>query len=281
MKVKQILAFSLLSISSALFLNSCGDETDPAPTIDMIAENGSVTGDITMDGNKAFTLVFNVTDNSKVKSIEVSSSVDLRSTPQLDTTINAKTVKIKLNRTSLSRIAFEVWTITATDDKGNTSNKSFTITTNTAASGAPLIAYTKDNNNLPFKVWNFSGPNAGAFDLLLGSSRVKNDDDADKDIHDSTAASEVANWPGRWTSKNRTTFKKITSYTFNDITNTGQLDAAWNSSANEVKFMKLDNGDLYIAKLRGGTTKVLVQIVAVTKTAGDNLDNVQFNFKRE
>lgn len=281
MKVKQILAFSLLSMSSALFLSSCGDETDPAPTIDMIAENGSVTGDITMDGNKAFTLVFNVSDDSKVKSVEVNSSVDGRSTPQLDSTINAKTVKIKLNRTSLSRVAVEVWTITATDDKGNTSNKSITITTNTSASGNPLIAYTKDNNNLPFKVWNFHGPNAGAFDLLLGSSRVKNDDDADKDIHDSTGTAEIANWPGRWTSKNGTTFKKITNYAFADITNTGQLDAAWTAAANEVKFMTLANGDLYIAKLRGGNAKILIEVVSVTKTAGDNLDNVQFNFKRE
>jgi hypothetical protein len=45
--------------------------------------------------------------------------------------------------------------------------------------------------------------------------------------------------------------------------------------------MTLANNDLYIAKLRGGNSKILIQIVAVTKTSGDNLDNIQFNFKRE
>ena len=50
---------------------------------------------------------------------------------------------------------------------------------------------------------------------------------------------------------------------------------------NEVKFMILANNDLYIVKLRGGNTKILIQVVAVTKTSGDNLDNIQFNFKKK
>jgi len=281
MKLKQILNLSILAVSSVFVLNSCGDGTDnPAPIIDLIAESGSITGDVTMDGDKAFTLVFNVSDDSKVKSVEVSSSVDGRSSAQFDTTVGAKTIKIKLSKKSLARIASEVWTISATDDDGNTSTKAITITTNTSASGTPLTEFTKDNNNLPFKVWNFHGPNAGAFDLMEGIPQTKSDPNADKDIHDSTGTSEIAQWPGRWVSKNATMFKKVTSYTFANIINTGMLDAAWASSGAETKFMMVNTGDLYIAKLRGTNTKVLVSIVEVKKTSGDNLDYIQFNFKK-
>lgn len=282
MKIKHFLSLAILAGSSLFLLNSCGDgSTNPAPTIDIISEAGSITGDVTMDGDKTFTLVFNVSDDKKVKSIEVNSTVDGRVSSQFDTTVSTSSIKIKLTKKSLARIASEVWTISATDDDGGTSSKSFTITTNTNASGNPLTTYTKDNNNLPFKVWNFHGPNAGAFDLMDGIAQTKGDPDSDKDIHDSTSTSEIAQWPGRWTAKNATRFKKVTSYTFANITNTGMLDAAWNASGAEMKFMTLANGDLYIAKLRGTNTKVLINIVSVTKTSGDNLDNVEFTFKKE
>jgi len=282
MKLKQIITLSILAVSSVFVLNSCGDgTTNPAPTIDLIAESGSITGDVTMDGDKAFTLVFNVSDDSKVKSIEVSSTVDGRTAPQFDTTVSTKTIKIKLSKKSLARIATESWTISATDDDGNTSSKVIVITTNTAASGNPLTTFTKDNNNLPFKVWNFQGPNAGAFDLLDGIPQTKADPDSDKDVHDSTGTNEIAQWPGRWVAKNGTRFKKITSYSFADIANTGMLDAAWTAGGAETRIIMLTKGDLYIAKLRGTNQKVLVSITDVVKTSGDNLDYVEFSFKKE
>ncbi len=281
MKVKQILALSLLAVS-AFFLNSCGtDDPNPAPGIDFIAEGGSLTGDVTMDGDKAFSIVFNVTDDSKVKTVEVKSVVNGRVSPQLDTTINAASAKIRLNRKSYAAIATEVWTITVTDDKGSSTSKSLTISTTTAASGDPLTSFEKDNNSLPFKVWNFQGPNAGAFDLLDGTARVKGDPAAEKDLQDSCTLAEVAQWPGRWTSKNGTMFKKVTGYTYADVTNTGQLDAVWNASGNAVKSMTVVAGDLYIASVTRTSAKVLISVDAVTKTAGDNLDYVQFKFKKK
>ncbi|MCB9251820.1 MAG: hypothetical protein H6605_05095 [Flavobacteriales bacterium] len=282
MKFNKLFSVTLLSLGAMFFLNSCGDEsTNPAPTIDMIAENGSVTGDITLGGDEPFTLVFNVSDDSKVKSIEVTSTVDGRTTAQFDTTVNTETIKIKLTRKTLARIASEVWTISATDNDGKTGTKSFTITTNSAAGGNPLTSYDKDPLGKALRVWNFHGPNTGAFDLLDGSAKTKNDNNADKDVHDSTGTAEITQWPGRWTSKNGTMFKKITSYTYDDIQKTGQLDAAWDASGTAVKFMLLAKDDLYVAKLRGTDTKVLVKIIDVVKTSGDNLDYVEFIFKKE
>jgi hypothetical protein len=282
MKIKQIFAFALIAVSSAFVFTSCGPgEDNLSPVIDIISEAGSITGDVTLDGDKAFTLVFNVSDDSKVKTIEVVSSVDGRSSIQLDSTVSTKTIKIKLSRKTLARIATETWTISATDDAGSSSNKSFVITTNTSATGNPLTSYTLDNNSKPFKVWNFHGPNTGAFDLLDGSPKTSGDAAADKDLHDSTSTAEIAQWPGRWCSKNGTTFKLVTSYAYADIANTGQLDAAWNAAGTEMKYMLVKKGDLYIAKLRGTNTKVLVSITDVMKTTGDNLDYVQFIFKKE
>lgn len=282
MKFKQILAFSLVAISSAFLLNSCGgDEPNPAPGLDFIAEGGSITGDVNMDGDKAFTIVFQVTDDSKVKTVEVTSVVDGRISPQLDTTINASSAKIKLSRKSLARIASEVWTIMVTDDKGSTTSKSITINTTSAASGDPLTSFEKDNANVPFKLWNYQGPNPEAFNLLDGVPLQRNDPSAEKDLQDSCVLAEVSTWPGRVTSKNGTLFKKVTSYTYDNVVNTGQLDAAWNASGSETKVFVAVKGDLYIAKISRTNAKVLVYITDVIKTAGDNLDYVQFKFKKK
>ena len=292
MKIKQLLIFSLVAISSAFWLNSCGPENiNPAPGIDIIAEGGSITGDVSMDGDKSFTLVFQVSDNSKVKSVEVYSVVDGRKSIQLDTTINASSSKIKLTRRSLARKTKEVWTISATDDEGKSSSTSLTITTTSEIGGDNLASYTKDNFEQPLKVWNVYGPNAGAFDLLDGTPRVKDDPAAEKDLHDSCAQTEIPQWPGRLTSKNGTTFKKVTLYAYSDISNTGQLDAAWNASGSAKKFLTVQAGDLFIANilqrvvppLRSGG-KVLVYVVEVKKTPGtnnDNLDYIHFNFKKK
>lgn len=286
MKIKQILSLSFLAIVSAFMFNSCGgDEVNPAPGIDFIAENSSITGDVTMDGNKPFTIVFNVNDNSKVKTVVVTSVVNGRVSPQLDTTVNSASAKIKLSRVSYAAKATEVWTITATDDKGVSSSKSISITTTTEASGDPLTSYEKDNSTPPqtFKVYNFQGQKAGAFNLKDIIPMTINDPAADKDIQDSCITTETNNWPGRWTSKNGTQFRKVTGYAYADITNTGQLDAAWNASGNSMKFMVVAKDDLYIANIRGGTIKVLIQITNVVKTTGigENNDYVEFKFKKK
>lgn len=286
MKLKRLLFYSVTVFGLLFVLNSCGggDSTNPAPEIDLISEGGSITADISMDGDTTFKLVFSVRDDSKkIKKVEVTSTVDGRVTVQLDTTINETYTKIKLNRRTLARKASEKWTITASDDEGVSSNKSITITTISDKAGDPLVSFDKDALNAPLRVWNFLGSKAGAFDLLDGTPKVSGDNNADKDVHDSVTVAELAAWPHRWTSKNKTLFKKVTSYTYENILNTGQLDAAWDASGTAVKWMVVNVGDLYIAKLRGTNTKVLIKItdVVVTPGTGENNDYVQFNFKKK
>lgn len=282
MKIKHIIALSVLTVTTGFLLNSCGTETpNPKPTISLIAEGGSLIGDATMDGDKAFKLVFQVSDDSKVEKVVVSSVVNGRTSPQFDTTLNSASSKISLTRRSYAAIATEVWTISVTDDKGASETRSFTINTTSAASGDPLSAFDKDNNNLPFKVWNINGPNTGAFDLSDGTPRTKNDPIAEKDLLDSCIFAEIPNWPARLTSANGTLYKKVTGYVYDDITNTTQIDAAWDASGVAKKLIVVAKDELYIAKLRGGNAKVLVYITNVVKTTGDNLDYIQFKFKKK
>lgn len=285
MKLKKLLFYSITVFGLLFILNSCGDESaNPAPEIDLISEGGSITADISMDGDTTFKIVFSVRDDSKkIKKVEVTSTVDGRVTIQLDTTINETYTKIKLNRRTLARKASEKWTITASDDAGISSSKSITITTTTDKAGAPLTSYDKDALGAPLRVWNFLGSKAGAFDLLDGAPKVSGDNNVDKDIQDSVTVSELVAWPHRWTSKNNTMFKKVTSYTYDNIINTGQLDAAWDASGTAVKWMVVNTGDLIIAKLRGTDTKVLIKVtdVVVTPGTGENNDYVQFNFKKK
>ncbi|NUM31860.1 MAG: hypothetical protein HUU47_05995 [Bacteroidetes bacterium] len=286
MKLKRILFYSITVFGLLFLLNSCGDgeSTNPAPEINLIAEGGSLTADVSMDGDTTFKIVFSVSDDSKkIKKVEVTSTVDGRVTPQFDTTINETYTKIKLTRRTLARKATEKWTITATDDQGESSSKSINITTISDKAGDPLISYDKDALNNPLRVYNFLGTKAGAFDLLDGTPKVSGDNNAEKDVHDSVTTSELSNWPHRWTSKNGTLFKKVTSYTYDNIVNTGQLDAAWDASGTATKWLVVNVGDLIIAKLRGTNTKVLLKItdVVVTSGTGENNDYVQFNFKKK
>ncbi len=282
MKIKYIIALTLVTFTTGLLLNSCGSETpNPAPTISIIAEGTSLIGDATMDGDKSFKLVFQVSDDSKVSRVEVKSVVNGRVSPQYDTLVNSASTKITLNKRSYAAIATEVWTISVTDDQGATATKSFTITTTNAASGDPLSAFDKDNNNLPFKIWNINGPNAAAFDLNDGTPRTKNDPLAEKDLLDSCIFAEIPNWPARLTSANGSLYKKVTGYAYDDITNTTQIDAAWDASGTAKKLIVAAKDELYIAKIRGTNAKVLVYITNVVKTTGDNLDYIQFKFKKK
>jgi len=288
MKIKQILTFSLAAIASAFVLNSCGPDEEKvnlAPVIDLVAEAGSVTGDVSLPGDQNFTVIMSISDDVKVNTVEVTSSIAGRISVQLDTTINGISTRIKLVRKTFAAKASEIWTISATDDKGVSSSKKFTITTTTDVTpGAALTTYTKGTDGLDFRVWNVHGIQPGAFDLEDGVARLKNDDDKEKDLNDSTTISEISQWPARWsTGKSGSRYKKVGgSYTFDNITNEGQLDAAWNASGSEIRFMKPKKGDLYIALLpRVGGKKVLVSITDVVTTSVDNNDFIQFVFKKK
>lgn len=284
--------FALASIVAlgTIFIQSCGPGNDPAPTpeVNFIGDAGFTAQDASINGGTAFKIGVVATHSVKLSKLEIFVAYD--GGPNLkpadctvcDSSIDGTNLRAIYNGVTRSIAGTEKWTFRVTDKDGESTSKSITITT-TAAGGVNLIEISKDNDNNTLKVWNFKGPKAGAYDLYNGGNLLSSDPNSDKDIQDSTRDEEVSNWPARWSSRNGTTFKLVTSYTYAQITNSTALESAWNTSGTpKVALTGLKTGDLIVAKLRNmADTYALIQITNVVKTGSDNNDYVEFKYKKK
>ena len=104
-----------------------------------------------------------------------------------------------------------------------------------------------------------------------------NDPNSQKDIQDSTAVGEK--WVGRWTSRNGSTFKKMSADKWNSITNDATIVAAWAAATGETSVIDLKEGDAYLVNIKGTSTKfAAVLITALDKTVATK-EFAQFVYK--
>lgn len=284
--------FALASVvaAGAVVFQSCngGDGTEPSPEVNFIGDAGFTAQDASINGATAFKIGVVATHSEKLSKLEIFVAYD--GGPNLkpadctvcDSSIDGTNLRAVYNGVTRAIAGTEKWTFRVTDKKGNSTSKSITITT-TGAGGQNLIEITKDNTGASLKVWNFKGPKAGAYDLKNGGNLLAADDNKDKDIQDSTLDTEVANWPARWSSRNGTTFKLVTAYTYDQITNTSQIDAAWvGSGSAQIALTGLKTGDVIVAKLRNvDGDYALLKVTNVVKTNTDNNDYVEFVYKKK
>ena len=285
MKKIKLLSLAVVLGLGSIFITSRGDTETvaPKPTLEFIGGSGYVSGDISLAASTDFLVGINASHSEKMKTVKISVSYDggAEVTPVgcslCDSTIDTKALRVDFKGTTEPTAGIEVWNFTISDKDGNSTTKTITIT-NIGNGGADLIEYVQDNNSQPFKVWNFKGAKEGAYQL--GCCNLKSSDpNSDKDIHDSTATSEIANWPSRWTSRNGTQFKKATTYNWANVTNEAELEAAWNGSGAAAGFVDVTDGDVYILNIKNSGTYALVEITDVVETAADNNDYVQFRYK--
>ncbi|MBT8326503.1 MAG: hypothetical protein KJP21_02190 [Bacteroidia bacterium] len=285
MKKIKLLSLAVVLGLGSIFITSCGDTEDvaPKPVLEFIGGSGYVSDDITLAANTDFVVGINASHTEKMKSIKISVSYDggAEVTPVgcslCDSTLNDAELRVDFKGTTEPTAGTEVWNFTIADKDGNSTTKSITIT-NIGDGGATLIEYLLDNNQETFKVWNFAGAKEGAYQL--GCCNLKSSDpNSDKDIQDSTAGSEIANWPARWTSRNGTQFKKATTYNWANVTNEAELEAAWNGSGTAETAVEVADGDVYIANIKNAGTYALIEITDVVETMSDNNDYVQFRYK--
>ena len=174
-------------------------------------------------------------------------------------------------------VGTEIYTFTVADKSGNSTSKTITIT-NIGDPGLELIDLTVDNNGDFFRVYNFRAPTGflGAYYLGQGPMAY-NDPNSQKDIQDSTAVGEK--WVGRWTSRNGSTFKKMSADKWNSITNDATIVAAWAAATGETSVIDLKEGDAYLVNIKGTSTKfAAVLITALDKTVAPK-EFAQFVYK--
>ncbi|MBR9860326.1 hypothetical protein GYB22_06180 [bacterium] len=289
MKRIKLLSLALVATCASIFLTNCGpgEETAPKPVLEFVAGSEYVSSDISLAGDEEFTVGLRGSHTENIVSLKV--TVSYNGGAQLvpancsicDTSFSTKNLDVDFVGTTGTSAGEEVWSFTIADKDGNSTTKTLTIT-NLGTGGQSLIEITQDNNQNTLKVYNFRGPNSGAYDLVVGSNLLSADDNMDKDIQDSTAEAEISNWPARWTSRNGTTFKKMSTYNWGNVTNTTELNAAWNDGGTAVGTISVAKDDVYVAQLRGEAGKfVLIEITDVVSTSGDNLDYVQFRYKKQ
>ena len=286
MKNLKSLALIVTMAAVPVFLSNCGDtETvDPSPVLEFIGGGSYTSGDVSLPTGTDFTVGINASHESNIESLKITVSYDggAALTPAnctlCDTAFSSKDLRVDFTGTTGNSVGEEKWSFTIADKDGNSTTK--TIIIDVLASGDDLFVFEMDNQTppQPHRVWNFIGPNAGAHQIGSGSAS-SSDPNSWKDIQDSISAADGTVWPGRWTSRNGATYKKITSYNWANMTNTAQLETAWNDAAGSgTSVISPATGEFYAMKLTNGKY-AFVEITDVVSTPSDNLDYVQFRYK--
>jgi hypothetical protein len=288
MKNIKLLSLFALVTFGALFISSCGTTDDddtpaPKPVLNFLGGSEFIDEDISKTSDQPFKIAITANHTSNIKTLTVTQSIDGGAEiPLLDSSLSEKIIAeyIYTGTTALTA-GTETYTFTVADKDGNSTSKSIVIT-NLGDPGLNLDVLETDNNGATFKVYNFQGALPGAYGITVGGSLRSNESNDDKDIQDSTGLSETSNWPARWTSRNGTTFKKVSASSWSSITNDSEIAAAWAAGGTPTTFVSVTNGDVYLLNLKSAGKYALVEITDVVSTAGaDNSDYVQFRYKKQ
>jgi hypothetical protein len=283
--IKFLSLFALLSVG-ALFLTNCSgtddDVPEPSPVVNFIGGTDYVDEDVSLAASTTFTMGITASHSSNIKSIKITRAISGNVAIELlDSSVNDKVITdFFFTITTQNSAGTEVYSFIVADKDGNSTTKSLTVT-NLGDPGKKLVEFLVDNNSETFKVWNFRGPNSGAFGITLGDNLNASEANDEKDIQDSTTLNETSTWPARWTSRNGSMFRKVTTSSWSTINNDSELLAAWAASGTSKATVNITNGDLYILDLGNGGAFALVEITEVVTTATDNKDYVQFRFKKQ
>jgi hypothetical protein len=130
-------------------------------------------------------------------------------------------------------------------------------------------------------VWNVKGPYKGAYNLLGGVQVAEGTANDTKDIVDmAVLAGDVVTWPKTLYSLNGTTF--VTAASGFDYANAkdSTLIKAFAAGGTPTTVTKvLADGDVILAKVRGGTKLAAIKIYHVMETTTDNKDYIHFGYR--
>lgn len=131
-------------------------------------------------------------------------------------------------------------------------------------------------------VWNFQGPNQGAFDLVGEAGVSSTGSNTIKDLVDnSTVGTGGVVFPKTWGTANGTTFVKASSTFDYAAVTEDKAKAAYDAGTAASSTGVLAAGDIYIAKnTRFPNNYVVIKITTVTETPSDNLDKIDFTYKK-
>jgi len=258
-------------ISLASVLTGCKDDDDPIIEPKPVIAVSSPSDGASQVSGTTVNLAFTANSGNGLKKVVVKfKSATGSETTKFDTTLASQPSDFNFSRNFIvGSIGTETYTIIVTDKKDNIETKSVNIKSIT---GFELEDFGT--------IFHILGSKPGAFDLVKAEQRVISDSDVDKDI---VNTSTVGFFAGGWMAKNSTLFVKSLSFDYN----TGTINEAKSiyaaGSPNGTVTAPLD-GDVYIAKLRGTDTYVIIKVIANDPTNDEcgctNKGKLTFNFKK-
>lgn len=270
--MKQFKIFALIFAAGLIAFTSCKKEEPEGPSLTISADVTSAwQGD-------TITFTYSVSSNEELELLSwTSSAPSIAPAGEVALSGNSatsKTIEVILPTSGVTAGSLK-FTFVATDKDGDeyADTKEVTITLQEPTPAGTPLAYV----NTSGVVWNFIGPNPGAWDLVANVGKSSGDAAADKDMINTSTVS--LGWVNAWTAGNSTLYVKANSFDYTAGTlEDAQTAYAGGTGAATVTAPAVD--DIYIAKLRGGTNYAVIKITAVTVTPSDNLDKINFSYKK-
>ncbi len=285
--MKNFKLFTLVMLATALVFSSCSkDEEEVAkPTIKFVGNYGSDV-DFTPATEMTKEIVFNanLAAEAKIKSFTITEKKYGTSTAtnpyDADNTKKAKgevsytyNFSKTLSHSDLSGGVTKIeYIFEVTDKEGNNVEKIFTVNVVTTTS-TPLA---NEENGV---IFNLQGLEKGAWDLVNDMAKAANDNDADKDMANTTGGNAV--FKKEWEAKNATMFVKVTGMTYDEFSSEEAAKGYYSSKTPVTKVENVAANDIYVAKLRGEDNYAVIKITNVVETPNDNNDKIEFTYKKK
>jgi hypothetical protein len=247
---KMNLTFTLLAISLISAFTACKKTDDPKvdPVVNPVITVTSPAndGDSKVSGS-VHALAFTAQTDNGLKRVVVKykSSTGTEMT-KFDTLLTSQPSSFSFSRNyTIGAVGTETYTITVTDKKDNILTKSVNIKSITGFGEETLG-----------QISHILGSNSGAFDLSKSEQRLNADADAEKDMSNNDATL----FTGSWAAKNSSLFVKAPAFNYNSGSVIDAAKAYADGTPNAAVSAPVA-GDIYVAKLRGGNTYVLIKVL--------------------
>ncbi|WP_421752887.1 hypothetical protein [Croceimicrobium sp.] len=288
MKIRNLLRFAAAGIL-ALSFTACEDDNDSSLGASLIvteSTSGSTGGALTISQGSSLVFVWDARKGDTDMDLFSVSVTGSNSPSPIPTSLGGRNFPYDIanadDETYIDTLIFPnaginlgvtSYSFTVTDKDGNTDNVTFTVTVE--ANATPM---TNETNGAFFHI---AGSLEGAYDLVNGTVVGASQPDASKDMENTDAAGDA--FTGSWMAANSTMFVKDNSYDYANAT----VEAATSSFAAGTASASVSNpavGDIYIAKLRGGSTYAVIKIVNVDPSDNTcncgNTGKITFDFKK-
>lgn len=288
MKIKNALRFSAL-FALVLGFSACEDDTTTSLGPSLLvneSSTGSTGGAVTITQGSSLVFYWDARKgDSDLEAFSVSNT-GVNQTAPIPTSLGGNTFPYDIanadDETYLDTLIFPLaglntgvtsYTFTVTDKDGNTESVTYTVSVDPGAT--PM---TNEVNGAFFHV---QGSLEGAYDLVDEMVVSASGSDADKDMRNTDDAG--VGFTGSWEAANATMFVKDNSFDYDNAT----VEAATASFASGTAIGTVYNpmnGDIFIAKLRGGSDYAVIKVIDVdpndnTCNCG-NTGKITFDFKK-